>query len=37
MTPFAIGVCALQRKLTNPLIKAFWALAGGAAPENMPV
>jgi LysR family positive regulator for ilvC len=37
MAPFAIGVCALQRKLSNPLIKAFWALAGGASPENMPV
>lgn len=37
MTPFAIGVCALQRKLSNPLIKAFWALAGGVPRENMPV
>ncbi|MEY4642724.1 MAG: hypothetical protein RLZZ227_2718 [Pseudomonadota bacterium] len=37
MAPFAIGVCALQRKLSNPLIKAFWALAGGASPENMTV
>lgn len=37
MAPFAIGVCALQRKLSNPLIKAFWALAGGAPRENMPV
>jgi LysR family positive regulator for ilvC len=37
MAPFAIGVCALQRKLSNPLIKAFWALAGGVPRENMPV
>ena len=37
MAPFAIGVCALQRKLSNPLIKAFWALAGGVRRENMPV
>lgn len=37
MAPFAIGVCALQRKLSNPLIKAFWALAGGVPREQMPV
>jgi LysR family positive regulator for ilvC len=24
MQPYAIGVCALRRKLNNPLIKAFW-------------
>jgi LysR family positive regulator for ilvC len=36
MAPFAIGVCALQRKLTNPLIKAFWALAE-ARQEDKPV
>lgn len=30
LAPFAIGVCALQRKLSNPLIRAFWTLAGGA-------
>jgi len=27
MPPFAIGLCVLQRKLSNPLIKAFWTLA----------
>lgn len=37
MAPFEIGVCALQRKLSNPLIKAFWALAGGVPRETMPV
>lgn len=37
MAQFAIGVCALQRKLSNPLIKAFWALAGGVPYERMPV
>ena len=25
--PFSIGVCVLQRKIQNPLIKAFWNLA----------
>ena len=25
--PFVIGICALKRKLANPLIKAFWELA----------
>ncbi|PCH60406.1 MAG: HTH-type transcriptional activator IlvY [SAR86 cluster bacterium] len=25
---FIIGVCVLKRKLSNPLIKAFWELAG---------
>lgn len=28
LAPFAIGVCVLQRKIKNPLIKAFWSLAG---------
>lgn len=37
MASFEIGVCALQRKLSNPLIKAFWALAGGAPRERMSV
>jgi len=27
MEPFSIGVCVLRRKLSNPLIKAFWDLA----------
>ena len=30
MAPFAVGVCALQRRLSNPLVKAFWALARSA-------
>lgn len=30
LAPFAIGVCVLQRKMANPLIKAFWALAGNS-------
>jgi LysR family transcriptional regulator, positive regulator for ilvC len=28
LAPFAIGVCVLQRKIQNPLIKAFLSLAG---------
>jgi LysR family transcriptional regulator, positive regulator for ilvC len=28
LAPFAIGVCVLQRKIQNPLIKAFLNLAG---------
>lgn len=27
MEPFSIGVCVLRRKMSNPLIKAFWDLA----------
>jgi len=27
MLPFAIGLCVLKRKLTSPLIKAFWGVA----------
>jgi len=28
LQPFSIGICALRRKLANPLIRAFWELAG---------
>src|SRR5690606_2025283 len=28
LQPFAIGLCALRRKLANPLVRAFWDLAG---------
>ena len=27
LAPFAIGVCVVKRKMSNPLIKAFWDLA----------
>ena len=27
LEPFTIGLCVLKRKLSNPLIKAFWELA----------
>ena len=27
LEPFTIGLCALKRKLRNPLIRAFWELA----------
>lgn len=27
LEPFTIGLCVLRRKLTNPLIKAFWDLS----------
>ena len=30
MEPFNIGVCVLRRKLSNPLIKAFWDLVVGS-------
>jgi len=35
MEPFRIGICALQRKLANPLITAFWALASGTGSQSM--
>jgi LysR family positive regulator for ilvC len=28
LEPFSIGICCLRRKLTNPLISAFWELSG---------
>jgi LysR family positive regulator for ilvC len=27
LEPFSIGICSLRRKLTNPLISAFWELS----------
>lgn len=27
LEPFSIGICVLRRKLSNPLIKAFWDMA----------
>lgn len=35
MQPIAIGLCVLQRKMNNPLIKAFWTLAGQSIAGNM--
>jgi LysR family transcriptional regulator, positive regulator for ilvC len=34
LAPFEIGLCTLQRKLTNPLIRAFWRLASSATPGH---
>lgn len=31
---FSIGVCTLKRKLSNPLIKAFWELASSSIEEK---
>ena len=33
LKPFSIGICSLRRKLTNPLIHAFWELAGDSRLE----
>lgn len=30
LEPFTIGICSLRRKLSNPLVRAFWELAGKA-------
>ena len=35
MKPIAIGLCVLKRKLSNPLIKAFWTLASQRIADNM--
>ena len=35
MPPIAIGLCVLQRKMNNPLIKAFWTLAVQSIAGNM--
>jgi LysR family positive regulator for ilvC len=35
MRPIAIGLCVLQRKMNNPLIRAFWTLAGQSIAGNM--
>jgi len=34
LAPFAIGVCVLRRKIQNPLINAFWKLAGYSHKQN---
>ena len=35
MHPIAIGLCVLKRKMNNPLIKAFWTLAGRSVTGDM--
>lgn len=35
MHPIAIGLCVLKRKMNNPLIKAFWTLAGRSVTSDM--
>jgi LysR family positive regulator for ilvC len=35
LKPFVIGICALKRKLANPLIKAFWELAHEDRPKTL--
>ena len=30
LKPFSIGICSLRRRLSNPLIRAFWELAGSS-------
>lgn len=42
LAPFSIGICTLKRKLSNPLIQAFWSLASKSIREkgerdNIPV
>ena len=32
LKPFTIGICSLRRKLSNPLIRAFWELARDREP-----
>jgi LysR family positive regulator for ilvC len=34
LKPFTIGLCAIRRKLTNPLISAFWSVAGAGSLER---
>lgn len=34
LEPFSIGVCTLKRKLSNPLIRAFWSLASSSIEEK---
>ena len=31
LEPFSIGLCALERKLSNPLVEAFWDLSEDSA------
>lgn len=34
LKPFVIGLCTIKRKLTNPLISAFWSVAEAGSPER---
>jgi len=34
LTPFSVGLCTLQRKLSNPTIRAFWDLAARSLGER---
>lgn len=34
LKPFVIGLCAIKRKLSNPLISAFWSVAESGSPER---
>ena len=36
LEPFLIGICSLRRKLTNPLISAFWELSGESDSNSKP-
>ena len=36
LKPFSIGICSLKRKLSNPLIRAFWELAGENPEDTAP-
>ena len=35
LKPFTIGICSLRRKLSNPLIRAFWELARDREPAAL--
>lgn len=34
LAPFVIGLCAIRRKLSNPLIAAFWSIASSGATDH---
>lgn len=34
LKPFVIGLCVIKRKLSNPLISAFWSVAESGSPER---
>jgi LysR family positive regulator for ilvC len=34
LTPFAVGVCSMSQRLSNPLVKAFWDCAGASYPAS---
>lgn len=36
LAPFVIGLCAIKRKLSNPLISAFWSVADSGSPQREP-